>query len=93
MITDFNDEQRLEALEYHKEMESQLQGICGNVIKPGGCTQALAGHGFFGLPKCKPKPVKGANGDAIENLGGQDFTFYESTQTMNSSGANQASTE
>ena len=73
-------------------MESQLQSISGNAFKPGGCTQALAGHGFFGLPKSKPKPVK-ANGDAPEDVGGQDFTFYESTQTMNSSGANQASTE
>eukprot|EP00321_Phaeocystis_globosa_P018080 CAMPEP_0118809214 /NCGR_PEP_ID=MMETSP1162-20130426/73_1 /TAXON_ID=33656 /ORGANISM="Phaeocystis Sp, Strain CCMP2710" /LENGTH=573 /DNA_ID=CAMNT_0006738617 /DNA_START=184 /DNA_END=1905 /DNA_ORIENTATION=- len=82
----FNDKQRLEALEYHKEMESQLQSISGNAFKPGGCTQALPGHGFLGLPKCKPKPVNGA---APENLGGQDFTFYESTQTMNSSGANQ----
>ena len=74
-------------------MESQLQGICGNVFKPGGCTQALAGHGFLCLPKHKPKPVKGGNGDAIDIMGGQDFTFYESTQTMNASGANQASTE
>ena len=72
-------------------MESQLQGISGNAFKPGGCTQALPGHGFLGLPKCKPKPVNGAA--PVENLGGQDFTFYESTQTMNSSGANQASTE
>lgn len=75
-------------------MESQLEGICGHVIKPEGCAQSLAGHGFFGLPKCKPKPVvNGGNGDAIENKGGQDFTFYESTQTMNMSGPNQASTE
>jgi hypothetical protein len=75
-------------------MERELEDVCGHVIKAGGCTQALAGHGFpLFRKKCKPKGVvKGGNGDAFENKGGQDFTFYESTQTINMSGPNQAST-
>lgn len=87
----FDDEGREKALEYHAQMERELEDVCGHVIKAGGCTQALTGHGFpLFRKKCKPKSVvKGGNGDAFENKGGQDFTFYESTQTMNMSGPNQ----
>lgn len=86
----WNSDEREKAFRYHGEIEAELDESHGDMICVG--TKHLPGHGLWSaVPKRDRKILKdvcATTGLPIRKAG-SDYTFYASTQTMNSSGPNQ----
>ena len=81
-----NEDEKGEVQEYQNQLHKQLNDIFP--YQTGG--PSMAGHsGWWSVP---PMPMKSNNGQTEKNLSsqvGEDYSFYEAVQIMNSSGPNQ----